>query len=59
MRGSSHIKAMVIVLLAAEDGGCRGADHVIIGQVAGRESRVLDRAEPGVFNYGSRPFERW
>ena len=52
------VKGVVIVLLAVEGGGRRDADHVIPGRVAGGESRVVDRAEPGIFHDGSRPFVR-
>ena len=52
------VKAVVIILLAVKCGGCRDTDNIILGRVAGGKSRVVDGAEPGILNDGSRPFVR-
>ena len=52
------VKGVVVILLAVEGGGRRDADHVIRGRVERGESRVVDRAEPGIFHDGSRLFVR-
>ena len=53
------VKGVVVVLLAVEGRWRRDADHVIPGRVAGGESRVVDRAETGIFHDRRCPFERW
>jgi len=52
------IKSVVIVLLAVEGGGCRDADHIIPGRVAGGKSRVVDEAKSRILEDGSRLFVR-
>ena len=56
--GMNHlmVKAMVVVLPAVEGGRSRDADHVILGWVVRGKSRVVDRAEPGIFHDGSGLF---
>ena len=56
--GQLMVEGVVVVLLAMKCGGCRDADYVILGRIAGSKSRVVDGAEPGIFNDGGRLFER-
>ncbi len=50
------VEGVVVVLLALEGGGCRDADNVILGRIAGGKSRVVDGAEFGILDDGSRLF---
>ena len=50
------VEGMVVVLVAMEGVGRGDADDIIRGRVAGGKSRVVDRAEPGIFPRWQRPF---
>ena len=52
------VEGVVVILMAMKCGGCRDADYVILGRIAGSKSRVVDGAEPGIFNDCGRLFER-
>jgi hypothetical protein len=59
-RGVSQlvVQGVVVILMAMKCGGCRDADYVILGRIAGSKSRAVDGAEPRIFNDCGRLFER-
>jgi hypothetical protein len=52
------VEGVVVILMAVEGGGRRDADYVILGRIAGSKSRVVDGAEPRIFNDCGCLFER-
>jgi hypothetical protein len=52
------VEGVVVILLAMEGGRRRDADNIIRGRVERGESRVVDRAEPGIIHDCSRPLVR-